>query len=359
MSISKKPDTSGRNNTANLPKVSGGDALHPSHINNLSDGVNRGRIGSVVGGLLKRDNGGTSIIIPPQTTEDFPFRVSVVSDGYFSIKTGAVFSKGSGTASIQQYFGGMSAETIYRGGEYALPEGSKSFWDTSVAVATSGVAGADKVVIPIGSTSVTRCVWMDLNPPTLKVTDAGAVTTQGIPIAYIFVGGAVAQIVSENIYPARQYPLQISLFNKDYASQDDKGNPTSVNGIFAKCSVGTVNDVVPCYSPSGIISDASNEMIVNDTGEIAFWLECRRVDGVKFPEDEFALTIKVYEQGTPPVSDDEYGYICMALANIEEEEGENKKIVYLHNLLTGSLRAEAHRKATSTGDKWDYFYYRV
>ena len=358
MSVSKKPDTSGRNNTANLPKVSGGDAPHPSHINKLSDGVNRGRIGSVVGGILKRDNGGTSIVIPSQTTEDFPFRVSVVSDEYFSIKTGAVFSKGSGTATIQQYFGGMSTETIYRGGEYLLPEGSKSFWDTSVTVANSGVANADKVVIPIGSTTVTRCVWMDLNPPTLKVTDAGAVSTQGIPIAYIFVGGAVAQIVSENIYPARQYPLQISMYNEDYASEDAKGNPTTVNGVFAKCTVGTVNDVVPTYSPNGSIADPTKSMLINDTGEIAFWLECERKDGVKFPEDEFALQIKVYPAGTPPVSDDKNGYICMALANIEIVDGK-KKIIYLHNLLTGSLRAEAHRKATSTGNKWDYFYYRV
>ena len=82
----------------NLPKFRSGQELNSTLLNQLSDGIRRAQVTSVIGGTFSSTPGGTAIIIDAQTrgggsTAVCPFQVTTANEGdtwKFSIAWGMV-----------------------------------------------------------------------------------------------------------------------------------------------------------------------------------------------------------------------------------------------------------------------------
>jgi hypothetical protein len=82
----------------NLPKFRSGQELNSTLLNQLSEGIRRAQVTSVIGGTFSSTPGGTAIIIDAQTrggssTAVCPFRVTTANEGEiwkFSIAWGMV-----------------------------------------------------------------------------------------------------------------------------------------------------------------------------------------------------------------------------------------------------------------------------
>lgn len=351
--INRNPNTTAKNFPAGLPKVSGGQPTHPTHINKLSESVARNQIRSVTGGLVSQTGGGSVISIPDQQSGyEPPFRVSVVGGDHLAIKSGYLMLGGYDQCKVQQYFPKAGdTEQIYRGGEYRLPDDAYSFYDTTKSLKdkTSGDADAGKIVIPMGDLSeAPKCVWMDFGgAPTLRYSTTPS-DTVGVPIAWVFDGGKVIQLVNSGIAKPLLPPLYGYCTTESYDSEDENGTPTKANGVFFRMVWGTVKYTVPTINGKELSHKDAREYIdVNSDKTWYLYLVAEVSDSENEP---FPKTVKLEKSDEPPTNDGTNG-ICLAAQVVVS----NKRAV-CYPALAGSLWVEAHQYKP---DWTTFFFYRL
>lgn len=333
--IHPTPDTSGRNNSIGLPKVSGGMPAHPSHINNLSAAVDKTTIRTVAGGLVKQNNGGTTISFPNRA-EDFPFKVVLVGS-YVQMSVGSIFWYGSQTCPISQYFtSSTSTSTIPRGGEFNLPPDSKSAFDNSIAVSSSADQYATNFVFPLGSETEPRIIWMDMtpSPPQLRNTPKDEfVSSSGVPIAYIE-DGIVIQLLKSDIFARKPLGLQASVSKES-------------EQFYIKITAGHINNVVPTLGGTAITEATAK---LSFSGNKFVWLKCNRsTPPAAFPT---SVEVELGDFGVYKESTDSYGYVLLAAVSLLPS-GQSASAT---NFLAGSLWGEAHKFNPLTTT---YYFYAV
>lgn len=334
------PDTTARNFSTGLPKVSGGMMPHPTHINNLSAAVDRNTVKSFKDGLVKESNGGTTIE-PRPIINDHPFKVSVVGDR-IQMKTGLVFSFGSSTCSIRQYY--PAAETdfsIPRGGEFILPENSKSAFTPNTTVTSSGDKDAIVFNFPAGDLTNGRVIWMDCGstPPVLRNTLQGEFSaSSGIPIAFVKQGGLVIQLVDGDLVARQALGLQASVTESIVGT---------TKKYYLRVSAGHINNVIPTLD--GVpISDSTAKLEISSSKEI--WLRCNRsAPPAHFPT---SIPIELGDLNVMKDDTDSAGYIRLATVTFTP----SGTIGSVFNYLGGSLWGEAHKFNPSTAS---YYFYRI
>lgn len=337
----RTPDTTGRNFSTGLPKVSGGIAAHPSHINDLSAAVDKTTIRSVAGGLVKQSNGGTTITIE-QPTDDHPFKVTLLGNGRAQMKVGSVFSYGSATCSIKQYFPTATPDfSIPRGGEFYLPADSKSaFSDDAVTISSDPKAGVFN--FPTGSITNGRIVWMDAStsPPTLRCTETSTfLPTSGVPIAYIKEGGVKVQLHRDNIFIQPPLGLQASVTEEMVGA---------VKKFYLRVSAGHINNVIPTLDGNAISLPTTKKEIATVSKEV--WLRCyRAAPPTKFPN---GVIIELGDLNVMKNDTDAEAYIRLATYTFSP----SGELGTVYNYLGGSLWGEAHKFNPSTAS---YYFYRI
>lgn len=338
--IHSTPDTTAKNFSTGLPKVSGGMPPHPTHINNLSAAVDKNTVRSFTGGLVKQANGGTTIESRP-IVNDHPFKVSVVGER-IQMKAGLVFSYGSSTCSIKQYYPSSDLDIgIPRGGEFVLPENSKSAFTANTTVTSSGDKDAYVFNFPAGDLTNGRLIWMDCgsSPPVLRNTLQGEFNAgSGIPIAFVKQGGLVIQLVDGDLMARQSLGLQASV------TESVEG---TTKKYYLRVTAGHINNVIPTLGGLAI-SDSTAKLQVTESCEV--WLKCNRSS----PPAHFPTSIPI-ELGTLGVmknDTDSAGYLLLATVTFTPS-GTIGSVV---NYLGGSLWGEAHKFNPSTAT---YYFYRI
>lgn len=329
--MARNPSTSGRNNSINLPKISGGQPIVPSHFNKLAEGIDRITIRTVAnGGLVKQTTNGT-IIQPPKMPETPSWGVTV-SDTQVCVKLGRIYSSNGYACPLKQYLPNLttSDKYIWRGGEITFSMEAYDANATSKTKITSSTQ-ADTIVFDRLDSTKDYILWIT-HTGVLRYTEVKDFSpVVGFPIASIYTDNLVIVTCETDLFlNGQQRPFQSTVF-KD--KEDWKLN----------VSFGTVNNLIPNYTNGQTIGDYRNNLTFTPSFPFTYvWLKMTRPQ----PPAPFPSAVTIEASGDSwqaKIDTITEGWLLLASVWFQYDTSGNLYVAGINNNVSGSLRGEANQ----------------
>ena len=365
----------GRNPTGNeMPNVSEGQTLRPSHINQIVAAADRATLKGGKGYKFTQTSGGTSLKID-QPNNPAPWSVFTYGDN-LCINTGNVWGKGIGQM------------PLHTTSEWAglPPDFTKKFYTARpvmVGVSGANIVSTDEVnserseqtgviTMPLltGYYYIEYGMWDgrednfsngvgdDLegtNQFILKHSASLSAASEVVVICYVDANQVAYQAVKGDIWwglsTGDDYPFKISV--RQDANQQWR--------VFV--SYGTVNNIVPIYELGETVGDPNFEGVTGIGGgddlpamEYGVVLELAYVEDEPFPSLSTPPVVKLrgeWQRQNNPDTDD-VAYILLGRINVETEgTGENTVPKFtISNAVSGSLWCERFKCGEQSAIYW-------
>lgn len=326
--------------SSGLPNVGVGQKPRTSHINRLSEGVDRNRITSFSGGTVSQNSNGTSIHVKFKG-QQFPFQVAILGTRVLMVM-GNVHTNGMGGLPIQSYIPNTSeTDTVPNGGQCFydyLPNVDVNTnrryitFDRGETAQMNPLAKSKLLYVSISSGGAAIFRYEDWSSSMEELQSFDFRTS--VPIALITAENSLVQIVKSDIWgPAESYPFKI------YTQLD-----AVENTFYAMLADGTINNIIPTKA----------DKIYLNTGINYIWLKALgEPKPASFPESAEIIA----NQDSTDDSDEHGGRILLGTVVVQEHGGSPVvKTAQVSQFVKNSLWAEAHRYEK---DKVDYFYYHI